>query len=133
VIAYQDVRHPHTGQPALNPHTGEILGEGGLSSGEQWFAVIARKIVKLGRPLDESLQEALVRLVERDDAVCYADVCHPYGKRPALDPVTGEIFCEGTLSSGEYAFAVIAKSIVDGGWHMDATLTQEVIRLLRAC
>lgn len=61
----------------------------------------------------------------------YEDVCSPISGEPALDQTTGEPLRAGTLSSGQFGYAVIARAIVDHGWALDWPHIEELIRLLR--
>lgn len=61
----------------------------------------------------------------------YSDVVYPHKGTQALNPQTGSIRFSGTLSSGELAFAKIAKVVVEYGWALDGAGIDELNRLMR--
>ena len=60
----------------------------------------------------------------------YSAVIHPSKHKPALDAKDGSINFEGTLSSGQLAFARIAKVTVENHYSLDEQAISELTRLL---
>jgi hypothetical protein len=61
----------------------------------------------------------------------YSDIQHPNRhSKPLLDVATGRPLNVDTLSSGELAFASIAKAIVDHGCSLDWVSIEELKKLL---
>lgn len=61
----------------------------------------------------------------------YRDVHYPGTTTPALHERTGKPLHKPTLSSGELAYSLIAKAIVDHGYSLDWAAIEELSRLLR--